>query len=234
MPWQTTTYARVRELRARLPERKALLRIVAALAGLLALWLGCDLTNRPLNMGGPMNLAFNPLGIPLLALGILGMALAPACAWVVVWSLAAVLTIAIAGANLWVGIPIEDGAFQSLRAGVPDPVSWPAPAYLHALAFAPVGVAVAALLPGSRRVAPLVLGSAVAAVGSSFGLAAFADAMLFHHIAPGPVLGAVVACVLLVGIAARDGRAAGKAFAGQAAVLTALCLVLWIEYARQG
>ncbi|RYI04291.1 MAG: hypothetical protein EON48_15415, partial [Acetobacteraceae bacterium] len=134
-----------------------LLRLLAALAGLLALWVGCDLTNRPLHSGGPMNIALNPVGMPLVVLGVVGVALAPVRGWVAVWPLTALLALVTAGPNLWEGIPIGDGAFQSLRAGVPDPGSWPASAYLHALALAPVGVALAALLPGPQRVAPLLL-----------------------------------------------------------------------------
>jgi hypothetical protein len=38
-----------------------------------------------------MNLALNPFGIPLVALGVAGVALAPVRGWVVVWPLAAIL-----------------------------------------------------------------------------------------------------------------------------------------------
>jgi len=211
-----------------------LLRLLAAVTGLLALWVGCDLTNRPLHMGGPMNLALNPFGIPLVVLGVVGVALSPARGWGVIWPLAAILALATAGANFLDGIPIEDGAFQAMRAGVPDPDRWPAPAYFHALALAPVGVALAALLPGPRRVAPLLLVSAVAAVASSFGLAAFADALLRYDTGAGLAFAATTAVGLLILITAWGDRQAGRAFVGQAVVLAALCLVLWIEYTRQG
>lgn len=206
-------------------------RLAAALAGLLALWLGCDLANAPLQLGGPMNLSFNlPVGVPLVALGTVGVALAPERAWILVWPLTAVLAFATAGVNLWHGIPIEDGAFQSMRAGVPDPDTWPAPAFLHAVALAPAGVALAALLPGPRCIIPLLLGSAGAVVGSGLGLEAFVDALLRDGHRAGLVAGAIAACSLLAIITARDGHPAGRAIAGQAIVLAVVILVVWVEY----
>lgn len=64
-------------LRLRLPGTGPLLCLLVALAGLLALWVGCDLTNRPLDVGGSMNFALNPFGMPLVVLGTAGVALAP-------------------------------------------------------------------------------------------------------------------------------------------------------------
>lgn len=209
-----------------------LLRLLTALTALLALCVGCDLTNMPLHMDGPMNLAFNPFGIPLVVLGVAGVALVPAGGWTVIWPLAAILALATAGVNFWEGIPIEDGAFQVMRAGVPDPDRWPAPAYFHALALAPVGTAVAALLPGPRRVASLLLATVVAVFGSGFGLQAFADTLARYDTGAGLVFATVTALGLLALITAWGGRPAGRAIAGQAVVLAALCLVLWIEYTR--
>jgi hypothetical protein len=134
--------------------------------------------------------------------------------------------------NLWEGIPIEDGAFQAMHAGVPDPHPWPALAYLHAVAFAPVGTALAALLPGPRRIAPLLLASAVAVVGFGFGLETFADTLPHYDTGAGLVFGTVTASGLLALITAWGGRLAGRAIARQAVVLAVLCLVLWIKYTR--
>ncbi|MDU7519921.1 MAG: hypothetical protein E7K72_00775 [Roseomonas mucosa] len=215
------------------PWAGVLLRLVAASLGLLALWVGCDLASAPLHMGGPMNLSYNlPLGVPLVVLGVAVVALAPGRARVAVWPLAALLSLATAGANLWHGIPVEDGAFQSLRAGVPSPSTWPAPAFLHAVALAPVGVALAALLPGAWRAGPLLLASAAATIGSGLGLEAFADALPRHGTGAWSVAGAVIAAGLLALLAMRGGHPAGRAVAGQAAVLAALCWVLWAEYTR--
>ncbi len=206
-------------------------RLVAAVAGLLALWLGCDLANAPLQLGGPMNLSFNlPVGVALVALGVVGVAVAPDWAWVLAWPLAGGLALATAGVNLWHGIPVEDGAFEAMRAGVPDPDTWPAPAFLDAVAFAPAGVALGALLPGPRRIIPLLIASAVATVGSGLGLEAFTDALLRYATGAMLVTGAVAVCSLLAVIAARGGRPAGRAIAGQAIVLAVLILVVWVEY----
>lgn len=210
-----------------------LFRLIAVLGGLVALWTGCGLASRPISMGGPMNLSFNlPLGVPLVVLGTIGVALAPARRWGLVWPLAALLSLATAGVNIWTHIPVEDGAFQSLRAGVPDPDTWPAPAFLCALAFAPVGVAVAALLPGPRNAAPLLLASAVAAAGASLGLEVFANALLRYGTGAALIVGTVAASAVIALITARHGHPGGRAVAGQAVVLGALCLVLWVEYTR--
>jgi len=210
------------------------LRSLAALAGLYALWLGCDLTNAPLRLGGPMNLALNPLGVPLVALGLVGVALIPARGQKVAWLLTALVALGTAGVNLRQHVPFEDGAFQALRAGVPDPDTWPAPAFFHAVALAPVGVALTALLPGPRRTAPLLLASAVGAAGSGFLLEAFSDAMLSTGqgatlIAIGIPLSALLALTM-----ARAASPALRAFAGQAAVLLGLCLLLCFEWRTVG
>ena len=206
------------------------LRAVIAFAGLAALWIGCDLASKPLHTGGPMNVAVNPLGVPLVVLGVAGVALAPTRQWVLFWLLAALMALATAGTNFWHYLPIEDGAFQSMRAGVPDPDSWPAPAFLYALAFAPVGIALAALIPGTRRVIPLLLASAAAAVGAAFGLAGFASALLRSANATGLVIGATAASASVALVAVRGGHPSGRAIAGQAVLLAALCFVLWFAY----
>ncbi|TPG55864.1 hypothetical protein EAH89_13040 [Roseomonas nepalensis] len=216
-------------------EAKSVLRLLAALAGLFALWLGCDLTNTPLLLGGPMNLALNPLGVPLLAFGLVGVALTPARGWVVVWPLAAVLAFATAGVNIWRHVPFEDGAFQSLQAGVPDPDTWPAPAFLHALALALVGVALAALLPGPQRAAPLLLASAMGAVGSGLLLLeAFSDAMLGTGPSATLVAIGVPAAALLALTRARAARPALRGLAGQGGVLLGLCIFLWLQWRSVG
>ena len=208
-----------------------LLRLAAALAGLLALWQGCDLANAPLQMGGPMNLSFNvPVGVPLVVLGVVGVALAPDRAWFVAWPLAGLLAIATAGVNLWHGIPVEDGGFQALRAGVPDPDTTSAPAFLHALALAPAGIALGALLPGPRRIVPLLVASGAAVVGSGLGLQAFADALLLDGTGAWLVTGAVASCSLIAAVAAWGGHPAGRAVTGQATVLAVLILIIWVEY----
>ncbi len=207
-----------------------LLRSLAALAGLLALWVGCSVTNAPLHLGGPMNLSYNlPLGVPLVALGTAGVALAPRRAWPLAWPLAAVVALATAGANLWEHPPINDGAFQSLRTGVRDPDRAPADPFLHPLALAPVGIALAALLPGPRRTAPLLLAAAAAALAAGVALEWFEDALLAGDTAARAVILAVPAALL--GLAAvRGGHPVGRAVAGQATVLLALCLLLWAEW----
>ncbi|WP_458098034.1 hypothetical protein [Roseomonas sp. WA12] len=214
-------------------EAKLVVRLLAALAGLFALWFGCDLTNTPLLLGGPMNPALNPLGVPLLAFGLVGVALTPACGWVVVWPLAAVLASATAGVNIWRHVPFEDGAFQSLKAGVPDPVTRPAPAFLHTLALAPVGVALAAL-HGPQRAAPLLLASAVGAVGSGLLLEAFSDAMLGTGPSATLVAIGVPAAALLALTMARAARPALRGLAGQGGVLLGLCIFLWLQWRSVG
>ena len=203
------------------------------LVGLLALWAGCHLTNAPLPVGGPMGFAFQrPLGASVVTLGVLGVALSPPRAWRLAWLLAAFLTLASAGPNLWHYPPIEDGAFQSLRAGVPDPDRWPASAFLHAVAFAPVGVALGSLVPGPPRAAPLLLTSALAVIGSGLGLDAFAEALSHDGVRAWFITLCVPASALLVLAAARSHHSAGWAVAGQAVVLIALCAVIWLEWSR--
>ena len=207
-----------------------ILRLIVALAGLVTVWIGCDLTSKPIDIGGPMNTSFNPLGVPLVAVGVLGAALAPARGWVLVWLLVACVTLATAGTNFWYYLPIEDGAFQSLRTGMPDTDPWPAPAFLYALAFAPAGVAYAALLPGARHIVPLLLASAGAAASAAFGLQAFANALLQSGAELGLVIGTVAASAAVALVALRGGHPAGRAIAGQAIVLAVLCPALWIAY----
>lgn len=200
-------------------------RLFAALAGLLLLWAGCSLTNAPVRLGGPMNLSFNaPLGIPLVALGVAVVAFAPPQAWRPVWLLAAALALATAGANFWRFVPIEDGAFQALRSGMPDPDRSPAAPFLHVVALSPVGVALAALLPGPRHVAPLLLASTAAVPVAGLALEHFEVAQVASY--------AIPAAASLALATARGGNPAGRAVAGQAAVLLVLCLLLWLEWGR--
>ena len=209
----------------------ALLRSAAALAGLLAVWTGCGLVNVPLHLGGPMNLSFSgPVGVPLVALGILGVALAPERVRHLALVLSAVLAVAAAGPNFWHDIPINDGAFQSLRSGVPSPDTWPASPFLHAVAFAPAGAALAAVRAGPQRMLPLAWWSVLATVASGIGLETFAGALT----GDGPAAALVVPGVPVAALFALSGafgrRAAPRAAAGQAAVLLVLCGLLWVEY----
>ena len=206
------------------------MRTLAALGGLFALWVGCDLTSAPLHVGGPMNLALNPLGVPLVALGLVGVALVPARGWIVAWPLAALLALGTAGVNFWAHVPIEDGAFQSLRAGVPDPDPWPAPAFLYAVALSPVGVALAALLPGPRRAVPLVLASVVGAVASGFLLEAFSGALLRGGAGAALAALGMAATALLVLATRRDAHPVTRGAAGQGAVLLGLSALLWVAW----
>ena len=207
-----------------------LFRTLAALGGLLLLRVGCDLTSAPLHIGGPMNLAFNPFGVPLVALGVAGVTLVPVRGWTIAWPLAALLALGTAGVTFWQHVPIEDGAFQSLRAGVPDPDPWPAPAFLYALALAPVGVALAALLPGPRRIVPLLLASAAGAVASGLLLEAFSGALLREGTGAALVALGVPAAALLTLAMRRAAHPATRAVAGQSAVLLGLCALLWIAW----
>ena len=170
------------------------------------------------------------LGIPLVVFGTIGVSVAPRRWWGLMWPSAALVALVTAGVNFWHYMPIEDGAFQSLRAGVPDPYNWPAAPFLHALALAPVGLALAAFLPGPGQVAPLLLASAAAVVSSGVGLEIFADSMLRDGVGAGLVTCVVLASASLVLFAMRGGHPVQRAITGQAAVLAALCLVLWLEW----
>lgn len=210
-----------------------LLRTLAGLGGLLALRVGCGLANAPLPLGGPMGVSFDaPLGVVMIACGVAVMAFAPARVWRAGWLLAAVAALASAGPNFWHSLPIEDGAFQSLRAGVADPVCWPAPAFLHVFAFAPAGVAIGAVLPGARHPVMLTVASAAAAVVGGLALGNVSDAMPGSAAGTAILVGAAAAATLLVPAAVRSCHPVLRAVAGQAVVLTVLCLVLRLEWSR--
>lgn len=178
-----------------------------------------------------MNLSFSgPVGVPLVALGILGAALAPERVRYLAQVLSALLAVVAAGPNFWSDIPIEDGALQSLRSGVPNPDTWPASPFLHAVAFAPAGVALAAVRPAPQRMLPLAWWSILATAASGTALEVFASALMGDGPGGALITPGVPIAALLTLPGALGRRAAPRAAAGQAAVLLVLCGLLWIEY----
>lgn len=204
------------------------LRVMAAFAGLAALWVGCDVASMPVDFGGPMNPLYNVVGLPLIALGVIAVAMAPVVLWIVVWPLAALVAYVATGENFWTYLPIRDGAYQSIRSGAPDPMEWPAPAFLYMLSFSPIGVAAAALSPGPKKVVALIVSSGAAAIAAGFAYESFGNALLSSDYGYRVFIIATSAIIALVTVWFVP--PVGPAIAAQALLLSALCTILWFAF----
>ncbi|MBR0655491.1 hypothetical protein [Plastoroseomonas arctica] len=193
--------------------------VLALLGGVATLSLAAGMLTVPRESGGPMNLHLVDLfGAMLLGPGVALMLAVPPAWWQWAWPLAGLATILGAGPNFWRFPPMEADLF-ALHAGVSDPSQWPQQAGWHVMAFAPVGLALAAARRPPLGRALLLGGTALAVAVSVMGFGWFAYQEAGWVVA---IPAAILAALSMRPLAGPALRVAG----GQAAVLLALCLAL--------